>query len=241
VIDLHCHILPGLDDGARDLDDAVAMAAQAQDDGIQAICATPHIRHDHDVRIAELAERTASLNEELAGRGIGVRVAVGGEVSETALSGLDGDELSTVALGNGCWILLEPRPGPLSSSLLAAASHLRAEGFEALVAHPERHLGPDAIEILTQLVRRGALIQGTAALLEQDAGSPVTDLADRGLIHVLGSDSHSAHIGRPVRLAGGLAAMSRIPAVEPYAHWIAEVAPAAILAGEKATSPFPPT
>ena len=57
MIDLHCHILPGVDDGARDLDDAAAMAAQAQADGIATICATPHIRHDHDVRIAELADR----------------------------------------------------------------------------------------------------------------------------------------------------------------------------------------
>jgi protein-tyrosine phosphatase len=240
VIDLHCHILPGIDDGARDLDDAIAMAAQAEGDGIETICATPHIRHDHDVRIAELPERTASLNHELTSRGIRVRVAAGGEVSETAVDGLDGDELSSVALGNGCWILLEPRPGPLSSSLLAAADRLFRAGFRALVAHPERHLGADAIEILTQLIRHGALVQGTAALVELDAGSHLADLAGRGLIHVLGSDSHSAHIGRPVRLSEGLAAISRIPAIQPHATWIAEVAPAAILAGEMTTPPFAP-
>jgi tyrosine-protein phosphatase YwqE len=60
VIDLHCHILPGLDDGALNLHDAIGMARQAQDDGIQAVCATPHIRHDHDVVISELADRVPS-------------------------------------------------------------------------------------------------------------------------------------------------------------------------------------
>ena len=60
LLDLHCHILPGLDDGARDLDDALGMAGQARTDGITAVCATPHIRHDHDVRITELRDRVAS-------------------------------------------------------------------------------------------------------------------------------------------------------------------------------------
>ncbi len=71
-IDLHCHILPRLDDGSRGLDDSVAMALQAESDGIEAICATPHIRHDHDVRIEEVADRVEAVNarlrEELAPR-----------------------------------------------------------------------------------------------------------------------------------------------------------------------------
>src|SRR5271167_1695874 len=55
VIDLHCHILPELDDGALSLDDSVAMARQAEEDGITVVCATPHIRHDHEVCIEEIA------------------------------------------------------------------------------------------------------------------------------------------------------------------------------------------
>jgi tyrosine-protein phosphatase YwqE len=65
VIDLHCHLLPGVDDGALDLADSLAMARQAEADGISAICATPHIRHDHDVRIGELHARVAELNRAL--------------------------------------------------------------------------------------------------------------------------------------------------------------------------------
>src|SRR5450755_1816048 len=93
AVDLHCHILPGLDDGARDLDDAVAMARQAQEDGIAAVCATPHIRHDHEVRIAQLPERRAALAAAIAAAGIATRILPGGEVGATALDGLDDDEL----------------------------------------------------------------------------------------------------------------------------------------------------
>jgi hypothetical protein len=65
VIDLHCHILPGIDDGALDLNDSVGMARIAAADGIEVVCATPHIRHDHDVTIPELAGRVEQVNEEL--------------------------------------------------------------------------------------------------------------------------------------------------------------------------------
>jgi protein-tyrosine phosphatase len=240
VIDLHCHILPGIDDGAPDIDDAAAMAAQAQEDGIVTICATPHIRHDHDVRIPELSERVAALNDELERRGIGVRVVTGGELAETALDGLDREELARVALAGGRWILLEPAPGPLSDSLLAAVERLSANGYRALIAHPERHLGEAAIEILTALIHKGALIQGTAAMLAARDESPLLDLAGHGLIHVLGSDSHSARIGRPVRLSAGLSVLTRIPEIEAHAQWVAETAPAAIIAGEELDPPFAP-
>jgi protein-tyrosine phosphatase len=68
VIDLHCHILPGIDDGALDLPDSLAMARVAAADGIDVIAATPHIRHDHDVRIPELAGRVEEVNRGAARR-----------------------------------------------------------------------------------------------------------------------------------------------------------------------------
>jgi protein-tyrosine phosphatase len=68
VIDLHCHLLPGLDDGAVDLADAVAMGRQAAASGITHICATPHIRHDHDVKIYELPDHIGLVADALARR-----------------------------------------------------------------------------------------------------------------------------------------------------------------------------
>ncbi|HET7574454.1 MAG TPA: CpsB/CapC family capsule biosynthesis tyrosine phosphatase, partial [Solirubrobacterales bacterium] len=162
MIDLHCHILDAIDDGAQDADDSVAMARQAEADGIEAICATPHIRHDHDVRIEELAERVSGLNALLEREAVAVKVLQGGEVAETAVEDLSEEELGKVSLGEGGWILLEPAPGPLGDSLLRRVGHLAERGHRALVAHPERHLSADMFERMAALVAAGALIQATA-------------------------------------------------------------------------------
>lgn len=241
-IDLHCHILPGLDDGAVDLEDSLAMAAQAAEDGIEVICATPHIRHDHEVVIDELAARVAEVNRELRRRSAPVTIAAGGEVSESALEDLDRAELEAVALGEGGrWILLEPAPGPLSDSLGEAAEALRSMGFGALIAHPERHPGPDLEERLAALIARGALVQATADhLVAPETGPGMAALAARGLIHVLGSDAHSARFGRPVALGAGLSRLGELDLLAPHMTWIASEAPRAILAGAPVEPPFRP-
>jgi protein-tyrosine phosphatase len=238
VIDLHCHILAGIDDGAVDIEDSVAMARQGAEDGIEAICATPHIRHDHDVRIHELAGRVAELNAELACRGVAVSVIGGGEVAETVVDGLADEELRSVALG-GRWILLEPAPGPLGDSLVAAAERLRRRGYRSLIAHPERHPAADFQERLAELVAAGCLVQATAALLaEGEAAEPLLDLARHGLLHVLGSDSHSARHGRPVRIARALERLREDAELRPHLDWIAHTAPAAIVRGDDLEPPF---
>ena len=232
LIDLHCHVLPGIDDGAVDLADAVAMMRQATEDGIATVCATPHIRHDHDVRIGELPERVAALRKALGDEGLPVEVVTGGEVAETALDGLTDDELRRVSLGGGnTWILLEPAPGPLSASLIEAVDHLATGGRLAIVAHPERHAGTGFHETLREVVDRGALVQATAAHLLDDAGPLLLDLAGQGLLHLIGSDAHSARVGRPVAIRSGLDRLERA------AREFAVSAPAAILRGEVVERP----
>ena len=232
MIDLHCHVLPRVDDGALDLADSVAMALQARADGIAAICATPHVRHDHDVRIRELPRDRRKLQDELGRRGIEVRILAGGEVAETALDGLDDEELRAVSLGGGGrWVLLEPRPGPLGATLPGSVAALARRGFRALVAHPERHLGDGAADRLLEAVRLGALVQATAAHVP-------AALAERGLVHVLGSDAHSSHGGRPVRLSKGLEALAAVEPAASHLDWIARTAPAAIVAGEDVEPPY---
>jgi protein-tyrosine phosphatase len=242
VIDLHCHVLPGLDDGPSDLADAIAMARQAQASGVTQICATPHIRHDHDVNIYELPDHLGLLSDALRGDGCPVQVLPGGEVAETIVEHLTDDELHAVSLGaTGHWILLEPAPGPLSDSLDATVRRLDRRGFRSLVAHPERHLSHDLIERLVTLVGDGALVQVTAATLaEHPASIGMRMLAEAGVIHVLGSDSHSARAGRPVDLSAGIAALADIPAMRPHLDWVAHEAPEAIVAGRDIQPPFRP-
>ena len=241
LIDLHCHLLPGVDDGAHALEDSVAMARIAVNDGVEAICATPHIRHDHDVRIAEIAGRVAALGEELERREIPLRVLTGGEVAETTVASLTDAELHAVALAGGRWILLEPRAGPLSDTLKLAVAQLGARGFHALIAHPERHLAEDLFPRLERLVAAGALVQATAAYFErQPTADGMLELARRGLVHVLASDAHSSHGGRPVALRGALDVLAGVELLAPHLDWIAHTAPAAIVAGEVPRAPYAP-
>ena len=240
MIDLHCHLLPGVDDGAVDLADSLALARQGEGDGVRAICATPHIRHDHDVRIHELPGRLAALQWALDEAGIPVRALAGGEVAETALPGLDDDELRAVTLGGGGrWLLLEPAPGPLTPALEDAVRALERRGFDTVVAHPERHLGEDFFERVRALIAAGALIQATAAaIIDEQAGPTLLGMAADGLIHVLGSDAHSARAGRPVALRAAIDALESVPEMRPHRDWIERAAPAAIIAGEPLRAPF---
>src|SRR5688500_8327600 len=112
------------------------MARQAERDGIGVVCATPHIRHDHDVRIAELPARVAGLNEALERSGVAVRVVPGAEVAEPIVDELTDDELRACTLGGGGrWILLEPAAGPLTEQTVATVERLSERGFLTLLAH----------------------------------------------------------------------------------------------------------
>jgi Capsular polysaccharide biosynthesis protein len=239
MIDLHCHILPGVDDGALDLRDSAGMARQAAADGIEAICATPHIRHDHDVRIHEVAGRVEALNARLREEGVPVVVLRGGEVAETAVEGLSEEELSRVALGGGRWVLLEPAPGPLTDSLARRVEYLAERGHRALIAHPERHLSADMFERIARLVADGALVQATADFfLREQTAAGMLALAAAGLVHVLSSDAHSSHGGRPVHLSAAFEKLGEVERVAPHLGWIAETAPRAIVEGVPLEPPF---
>lgn len=241
MIDLHCHILDAIDDGARDADDSVGMARQAEEDGIEAVCATPHIRHDHDVRIEELAGRVRGLNARLEQELIAVRILQGGEVAETAVEGLSEEELARVSLGGGGWILLEPAPGPLGDSLLRRVAHLHERGHRALIAHPERHLSADMFERMKALVAEGALIQATADFfLREQTAVGMLAMAERGLVHVLSSDAHTVLAGRPVRLSPALEKLREVELLAPHIDWIAEAAPRAIVNGDPLDPPYDP-
>jgi len=217
------------------------MARQAERDGIAVVCATPHIRDDHDVRIEELPARVAALQGELDRLGVRVRIAQGGEVAQPAADALSDEHLHAVSLDGGDWILLEPAPGPLADELPALVERLAARGARTVLAHPERHAGADLVERLRALVARGCLIQWTADFIARsDRGDPdafVLGLARDGLVHLLASDAHSSHGGRPVAISPALERLREVCSSEQL-QWIAERAPAAILRGEDVAAPW---
>jgi hypothetical protein len=121
----------GLDDGALDVVDSLCMAWQAARDGIDAVCATPHIRHHHDMRIGELAGRVRGRDDTVAAAGLPVRVLPGGEVAESGAPALSDEDLRRVSIGGSG--LGPARPARRSSHRCAGGDDRRARRPRLLV------------------------------------------------------------------------------------------------------------
>src|SRR3954451_22631855 len=105
MIDLHCHILPGLDDGPANMDFSLAMARAAVEANIQIVVATPHIRADYDgITSSRIAAATDELNGRINDEALPLRIIPGAEVAIPKLDELDDDELTLLSLGSGGYV-----------------------------------------------------------------------------------------------------------------------------------------
>jgi protein-tyrosine phosphatase len=240
VIDLHTHILPGLDDGAPDLEAALDLARESFEQGVSVIAATPHVRPDFPaVEPSTIATETESLQRHLEAAAIPLRLVPAGEVDLTWAVEAPQDALRLVSYaGCGAWVLVETPYGPLPSLFEALLEELRFQDLEILLAHPERNPSfQDEPKRLRALVDRGIYIQVTAASLASRRRCKSRQLAlalvKEGLAHVIASDAHSAGVRSSLR-AGLLAAAREDPV---RAHWMVTDAPAAILEAERPHGP----
>lgn len=242
MIDLHAHVLPGIDDGPATEAQAVDVVAAVAREGVRTLAATPHVRPDHPaVRPAELADRTAALAERCRAAGVTeVELVAAGEVDLAWAQTADDEALAAASYGGrGRDLLVETPYGELPGGFEELVFRVSARGFRVLLAHPERNptLQRDPRR-LQALVRRGTLLQLTAAALaSEDRRSQSRRLAFAllrdGVAHVIASDRHGPDIER-AGLQAGLAAAGR--EVGARATWMVTDAPAAILAGD----PLPP-
>jgi protein-tyrosine phosphatase len=234
MIDLHCHVLPGIDDGPPTVEESIALARGALEDGTTTIAATPHvdwIRPQIDARLVR--DAVTALRGELDAAGVGVRIVPGGEVASTRAVELDDDELRALTLGGGGWLLLEcPLDATVTPGFVEIARMLARRGHRLLLAHPERCplflRGP---QLLDELVAEGMLAQVTAGALSGLYGRTVRDAAFRmiesGAAHVVASDGHGG--SRPAKIAGELTGTGLDPAL---IRWLTGDVPAALLAGD---------
>lgn len=227
--DIHCHILPGVDDGSQDMDESTTMAAQAEKGGTSCIVATFHAGVDLlDAKMyLPLIQR---LNEQLQEKGIDVSVVPGAEVT----AGFMPENIADFAI-NGSRYLLVEFPG--SHLPRVASSILRAyldHGFHPIIAHPERN--PTIIrepKRLFQMVEEtGALVQVTAdsvaGTFGRDIASCARYLLKKGAVDILASDAHG-HDYRTPHMADGVKVASKIVG-EAQALKLVRDNPAAVVA-----------
>lgn len=227
MIDLHSHVLPGLDDGAADVEEALAICRAAADDGIEVLAATPHVRaHDYPTTAEQMESAFRSL--AAAADGI-VRLVPGGELDLEELR-RPVDELRRFALaGNPRYLLVEtPYLGwPLDIGDRFFA--LRADGITPVLAHPERNGDVQARpELLEPLVSSGTLVQVTAGSVDGRLGrreqACAVALIEHGWVHLLASDGHA-----PSVRAIGMRAAAAAVGDDALAQWLTVDVPRAIV------------
>jgi protein-tyrosine phosphatase len=234
LIDLHSHILPGVDDGAENLAAAVEMARSAVEDGIEVLAATPHVRGDYPTTAARMEERLATTRAAIEEAGIPLRLLPGAEIALDRLPSLGDDELHRLALGgSGRALLVEfPYTGwPLG--LDDQLFRLRARGFRPVLAHPERNAEVQARpERLRPLVEAGTLVQLTAASvdgrLRRSDEAAALKLLELELAHLLASDAHAPSI-RQI----GMSAAAEAIGDEELARWLTLDVPRALVEDER--------
>ncbi|MFN2468049.1 MAG: tyrosine-protein phosphatase [Gaiellaceae bacterium] len=230
MIDLHSHVLHGLDDGARNLDESIEMARAAFADGIEVLAATPHVRDDYPTSPGEMEAAVSELRSALEQAGVPLDVRGGAEVAIDHLGRLEPDEVRRFGLGgNPAYLLIEcPYYGwPLD--LPDRLFRLRLAGVTPVFAHPERNAEVQADpRRLAPLVESGTLVQVTAASLDGRLGRAAREtglrLVELELAHLLASDAHHPEL----RSIGMSAAADAIGDAE-LASWLTTLVPRAIL------------
>lgn len=237
MIDLHCHILPYLDDGARDLEDSLAIARACVAGDVVAVAATPHVRGDHPTMPEQMERQLEQLRQEIARHRIPLELHGGGEIAVDFLERLSLDELRRFGLaGNPHYLLLElPFIGwPLALEHWVA--RLREFEITAVLAHPERNSDvQDDPARLERFVEHGALLQVTAASIDGRLGkrarAAAAQLLEHGLVHLVASDAH-----HPAIREAGLGNAVGVLQDEELANWLTVAVPSAIVNND----PLPP-
>jgi len=247
MIDLHCHLLPEVDDGPRTLEESIAMARAAYQDGVRTVVVTPHAldweqAHPGQDARQVLDEQVRSLEQALHQADIPLSLVAGMEVHfdldlEARLK--DG---RARPLGQGPYVLVELPFLQYSLYLERVVFQLQLQGWKPVLAHAERYVyfqeNPD---LLAPLVERGVLVQVTVDCLLGETGPAARETAQRllrrGLAHCLASDGHTAGGPRPPLLSTGVQAAARIIGLQRARAMVTDV-PEHILAGKPLDAPL---
>lgn len=209
MIDLHCHILPGVDDGPESIAESLTMCRTAVSDGIRTIVATPHYKTGCFTWSAtDQLSSIAALQSEIDAAGLpltilpGAEIAFGPELPVLLKSG------SHLTINSSCYFLIEFRPQAVPATIEQFLTTLLDAGYIPIIAHPERNSWfTHRHDVLTSLVRRGVLLQITASSLFGEFGADVSafsqQLLRNNLVQIIASDAHNCG-DRPALLSAAV-------------------------------------
>lgn len=245
MIDIHTHILPGLDDGAGNTVESLAMARIALEDGIHTIVATPHVLpgvFDNDKN--KILSATAELNQVLKENNIAVNILSGAEYRlEPDLSKrLSQGELLTIN-NNHRYLLVELPSAFIPEYTAQTLYEIQLQGVTPIIAHPERNAGfiarPAALQ---ELISRGVLAQITSTSITGSFGKNIKLTAwafiKQGLAHLISSDAHSS-TGRAPLLSEAHKEIQKLLGSKP-ARQLIQQNPGLVIEGKQVEKPYIP-
>ena len=241
-VDIHCHLLPGIDDGASDFEESLAMARLSVDQGVDTVVVTPHqcgaFAHN---RGDEIRRRTEELQANLQAAEVPLRVLPGADVriEDDLIEQLTSGQVLT--LGDlGRHVLLE-LPHELYFPLEPVLEGLQRIGMVGILSHPERNAGLlQRPALVDELVLQGCLMQVTAGSLLGSFGTASQAMAEkmarRGAIHFLSTDAHGPKSRRP-RLGDAFNVAKKLAGEQAATLWCREF-PRAVAQGRDVPEGF---
>jgi protein-tyrosine phosphatase len=206
LIDLHSHLLPGIDDGSKDLAMSLAMARMASADGISTIACTPHILPGvYNNNGSAIRSAVAQLSERIAGAGIPISLVTGADVHIAPDLDVRLRDGRALTLNNSRYLLLEPPHHVLPPRLEDLIFGLQAAGYVPILTHPERLSWIEGhYDLIRRLVFSSVFMQITAGSVMGRFGRRprywAERMLDEGLCHLLATDAHNIE-QRPPRMA----------------------------------------
>ncbi len=238
---MHCHLLPGIDDGPATMDEALRLATVLHAQGVTVVAATPHVSHAFPNSRTDIVRAVDRLREGLADAAVPVKVVASAELSASAALDLDPRELEAHSLG-GLHLLVEPPLEGDLAALQAMTSAVYAAGFNPVVAHPERmtHVrrAPDCLLALRD---SGVIFQVTASSLvgrRRRSRDVAWVLVEKRISTVVASDAHGATRRPPALAAARELLVARLGLA--WADHVTQAVPGAlVLGGTMPTDPPP--